>query len=145
MLSLGPTGRFGLRWIREAPRRSLPLEKGEIHMALSQFTKELVGAILGPYCERRIPPEVRDEVKLGFKFRGNSVTLFEQRHPYHSPTKWVEIVVAQFRYDQSTGLWSLYCADRNSRWHEYYEFEPCANFEELVQEVDEDPTYIFWG
>lgn len=42
-------------------------------------------------------------------------------------------------------MWTLYYADRNSKWHLYYEIEPSADFDDLLREVDEDPTGIFWG
>jgi hypothetical protein len=32
--------------------------------------------------------------------------------------------VAQLRFDQDSGEWTLYCRDRNERWFEYYDFEP---------------------
>jgi len=42
-------------------------------------------------------------------------------------------------------MWRLYWADRNSRWHEYVEAGPTYELEDLLREVDEDPTGIFWG
>ncbi len=114
-------------------------------MALPALTKRLVEKRLDKYCKDRMPPQIRDKVRLGYKFRGNSVTLFEQRPAFTDPDKWVDIVVAQFRFDPSNGEWTLYCADRNSRWHVYYDLEPNTDFEVLLQEVDEDPTGIFWG
>jgi hypothetical protein len=41
-------------------------------------------------------------------------------------------------------MWTLYYADRNSKWHRY-DIEPSADFDDLLREVDEDPTAIFWG
>jgi hypothetical protein len=73
------------------------------------------------------------------------VTLIENRPALMKPGTWVEIVVAQFRYDPDSKLWRLYCADRNSRWHEYWDTDPTSDFQSLLREVDEDPTCIFWG
>ena len=42
-------------------------------------------------------------------------------------------------------IWTLYCTDRNSRWHLYWEYKPAKNLDELLEEIDEDPTGIFWG
>lgn len=85
-------------------------------------------------------------MKLSYKFRGNSVTIFENRPPWwEGMTEWTSLPVAQMRYDEKTGKWMLYCADRNSRWHEYWDIEPTKNIEILLKESDEDPTGIFKG
>jgi len=114
-------------------------------MALPEFTKQLVESKLSSYCERRVPPHIRDRVKLAFKIRGKSVTLFEQRPVYWEKSKWIDIPVAQFRFNPSRSLWTLYCADRNSKWHEYLLTEPTRDFDVLLIEVEKDPTGIFWG
>jgi hypothetical protein len=41
--------------------------------------------------------------------------------------------------------WALYCADRNGRWHNYPDTKPTRQIDELLTEVDADPTGIFWG
>ncbi len=50
----------------------------------------------------------------------------------------------QFRLDPSGG-WTLWLVDRNNRWHEYTDVRPGAGFEELLAEVETDPTAVFWG
>jgi len=53
--------------------------------------------------------------------------------------------VAQFRFRPEDSNWLLYWADRNSRWHAYGDLEPSIDLDELLGEVDRDPTGIFWG
>ncbi len=115
------------------------------YMAIPELTKRRVKKTLDAYCRAKVPPQVRKEVRVGFKCRGNSVTLFEARPAFGKPNIWVQIVVAQFRYSPTSREWTLYCADRNSKWHLYHEVEASKNFEDLLREVDEDPTGIFWG
>jgi hypothetical protein len=55
------------------------------------------------------------------------------------------MAVAQMRYDQNTGEWTLYCADRNDRWHEYFDLLPTKDIGRILKEIDEDSTGIFWG
>jgi hypothetical protein len=55
------------------------------------------------------------------------------------------MAIAQFRFDPSTGQWTLYCADRNSKWHKYLDVEPTSRFDTLLEEVNKDPTGIFFG
>lgn len=104
-----------------------------------------VTEILSAYCATRCPAKFKDKARLGFRFRGNSVTLFEERPAFRAPETWVDTVVGQFRFDQKSKLWTLYAADRNSRWFKYWDLDPCKDFADLLAEVEADPTGIFWG
>ena len=84
-------------------------------MALPEVVRARVEKRLREYCENKVPPEMRDKLRLGFKVRGNSVTLFEERPSFFNPSEWIDIVVAQFRYDLKKKEWKLYWPDRNSR------------------------------
>ena len=114
-------------------------------MAIPVLLKKRIELRLANYCEARIPQHVRDLLRLAFRFRGNSVTLFEERPAFADPSRWVDIVVAQFRYDPATSQWQLHWADRNSRWHVYWDLDPSPDFDVLLKEVDDDPMGIFWG
>jgi hypothetical protein len=115
-------------------------------MSLTQLIKSLVIKKFDEYCKKRVPERAQDQVRLSYKFRGNSVTIFENRPPWNKEIKeWTSVPVAQIRYDEKTGKWTLYCADRNDKWHEYYDIEPTKEIDKLLKEIDEDPTGIFWG
>ena len=114
-------------------------------MPLPTLTRQLVEKRLGAFCARKIPPYGRDQVRLGYKVRGNNVTLFEERPIFPKPGEWMDIPIAQFRFSAESGKWTLYCADRNSRWHEYCDLKSNADLDILLKEVDDDPTCIFWG
>jgi len=114
-------------------------------MPLSEFTKKLIETKITGYCEHKIPMHARDKVKLIFSIRGNNVTLFETRPYFHNPSIWTENPIAQFRYDNKSSKWTLYYADRNSRWHPYTGAKSSHNIDDLLKEVDRDPTGIFWG
>ena len=114
-------------------------------MGLPKKVKQNVEIKLTEYCENKFPPEYRDKAKVGFKIKGDNVTLFEERPSFMNPAKWTKSEVAQFRYDKRNDEWTLYCLDRNSIWHEYTEVVPTPVLDELLREVDEDPYGIFWG
>ena len=114
-------------------------------MALSEFTRKLVETKLTEYFLNKIPSEVRDQIKLVFKIRGNNVTLIETRPYYNDPSLWTENPIAQIRYDDRSKKWVLYYADRNSRWHLYPGIKAKANFDDLLKEIDRDPIHIIWG
>jgi hypothetical protein len=121
------------------------VESGDTKMALPSLTRTLIEKKLKKYCDQRIPAHVKSSIRLIFKIRGNSVTLIEERPLFTDPSTWVGLAVAQFRFNRKTSKWTLYCADRNSRWHEYLESEPDEKIGTLLRHVDEDVTGIFWG
>jgi Protein of unknown function (DUF3024) len=56
--------------------------------------------------------------------------------------------IAQLRYippHLPGGRWRLYWPDRNRRWHLMDDVAPAATPEPLLDELDADPTGIFWG
>jgi hypothetical protein len=114
-------------------------------MSLPEFTKQLIESKLSSYCEQRVPPHALDQVELTYKIRGNFVTLIERRRSLQDRSAWVEIPISQFRYNPNKSTWTLYCADRNSKWHEYLPLRPSKNFNNLLSEVEKDATHIFWG
>jgi len=114
-------------------------------VAFSKVERRAIEDLLTGYCERRVPLHARDKIRMLFRIKGESVTLLESRPSFVKPEEWIETVVAQFRRDQDTGEWTLYCADRNSKWHLYEQLKPKRTLRPLLAEVDRDPTGIFWG
>jgi Protein of unknown function (DUF3024) len=97
------------------------------------------------FCDRRVPQRLRDKIRIEADVRGKSVTILECRPPWHpNLTDWSRSRVAQLRYDPTDRCWTLYWADRNSRWHLYDLIDP-GSLDELLGEIDQDPTCIFWG
>jgi hypothetical protein len=106
---------------------------------------ELDLARIRAYCDRRVPARARNEARVEASVRGKSVTIFDCRPPWHpSLTEWSRVPIAQLRYVPDAEHWTLYWADRNSRWHRYDLVDP-GPVSTLLAEIDEDPTSIFWG
>ena len=101
--------------------------------------------VLDEYCQSAVPEHAQDKLRLGYLSRGMAITFFEMRPHFRRPEKWISINVARFRYNKTTQEWTLYCRDRNSKWHLYDEIEPSADFSVMLQEMLDDPTGIFWG
>ncbi|CAG0930419.1 hypothetical protein PLCT1_01373 [Planctomycetaceae bacterium] len=114
-------------------------------MSLSDTVKHQVDAALRAFCEKRIPPHARHQVRLSYDFQENRVTLYEDRTVLSDPKRWTHMPIARFRHAAKTGEWTLFCADRNDRWHRYQGCEPTRRFEALLEEVSRDPTGIFFG
>jgi Protein of unknown function (DUF3024) len=97
------------------------------------------------YCRSRVPAGLRSHVRVEADVRGLSVTIFDCRPPMHpSLTEWSKVRVAQLRYNASSHRWSLYWPDRNGRWHRYDDL-PAGFIDYAINEIEQDPTGIFWG
>jgi hypothetical protein len=68
---------------------------GLASVAFSKVEQRSIEGLLTAYCERRVPPQVRDQVRVLFRIRGESVTLLESRPSFVDRSDWIEHVVAQ--------------------------------------------------
>ena len=114
-------------------------------MALTEVQKAQVHKQLTAYCAKRVPAAVRSKVRVGYRIEGNTVILYEERPAFRPPHDWQEMVVAKFTYVGTRRDWRLYCQHRDLRWHTYEALPAASSFAELLDEVDADPTGIFWG
>ena len=98
------------------------------------------------FCEARTPPELRDRMRLEVDVRGNTATISDCRPVWDGAAlEWTRLPIAQLRYDPSAEQWTLYWADSNDRWHRYDDLEPTDDLDEVLAEIDDDPTSIFFG
>lgn len=99
------------------------------------------------YAESRIPVRLHNELRVDVTVRGNSVTVVELRPPWDDPDgpDWTSFPIAQLRWDPKWKTWSLRWRDRNLRWHPYSRTQPTPDVTLLLDEIERDPTCIFWG
>jgi hypothetical protein len=114
-------------------------------LALTEVQKAQVDKLLTAYCAKRVPPAVQSKVRVGYRIEGNAVILYEERPAFRPPHDWQEMVVAKFTYVGTQREWRLYCQHRDLRWHTYQALPAASSFAKLLDEVDADPTGIFWG
>lgn len=114
-------------------------------MALSELQKAQVDRLLSAYCAKRVPPAGQSKVRVGYRIEGNAAVLYEERPAFHPPHDWRQMVVAKFTYVGTQREWRLYCQHRDLRWHAYQALPVARNIAKLLDEVDADPTGIFWG
>ncbi|WP_340009006.1 DUF3024 domain-containing protein [Paenibacillus sp. FSL K6-0276] len=109
---------------------------------LDSFTKKRIEKILSTYIEAKVPKHISNQIKLNYKFKGNSVTLNEERPAFMSD-KWVEMPIAQFRFEEHK--WKIYWRDSKKKWHFVDDFAPQDDFEKQLEIVDNDSRGMFWG
>jgi len=99
------------------------------------------------WCRARVPEHVRDQVRVEADVAARHLTIVECRPPWREDVgpEWTRFPIARLRYTKATRQWSLYWRDRNLRFHEYDRVPPMGSVEDLLAEVDRDPTAIFWG
>jgi Protein of unknown function (DUF3024) len=104
-------------------------------------------ASIRSYCEQRVPPHALHQVRIEAIVDGNTVTIAERRAPWRPDfgPEWTTGPVARLRYVHKYRHWTLLWRDRNQRWHHYDLVEPTADVTVLLDEIEKDPTCIFWG
>ncbi len=99
------------------------------------------------YCDAQTPDDMRDQIRIEFRTRGHTVTIVECRPPWSGAEDagWTELEAARMKYDESTRGWTLYWFDSNSKAHLYDRVKSNVPLMKLLDEIESDPTNIFWG
>lgn len=114
-------------------------------MQISEVERRRAEKLITEYCEQRVPVYARHQVQMLYKRRGDLSTLFEQRPYWLDESQNVDTDIARISYDDKNREWRLQYRDRNERWQPYAPLMSAPSVEELLAEIDEDRTGIFWG
>ena len=113
--------------------------------ALTDLEKRRIEKHVGTFCENRVPPHARNQVKLFFIIENNNVIITESRPYFKNPEQWSEMPIAKLSYDNDSLKWSLFCSGAKSGWNIYPEFIPTKDLMRIINELEEDPNHLFWG
>jgi hypothetical protein len=99
------------------------------------------------WADRLLPEHARDRVRFEVDVTDRAVTILECRPPWRPEygPDWTRFPIARLRYTKSRNRWSRYWRDRNLKFHEYELADPTPDIQDLLDEIDRDPTSIFWG
>lgn len=108
---------------------------------------ELDVARVRRWCAQRVPAHLRNEVRVECDVTPRHLTIVECRPPWRNEMGGARtrFPIARLRYTKATRLWSLCWHDRHLRCHLYDRLAPSPRIDELLHEIDRDPTAIFWG
>lgn len=99
------------------------------------------------WADARGPERARDRVRIELDVTDRTITILECRPPWRPDMgdEWSRFPIARLRYTKARDEWSLYWRDRNLKFHPYDLAEPSPDLQDLLDEIDADPTAIFWG
>jgi hypothetical protein len=94
-----------------------------------------------------LPERAQGLIRYELDVTDRTVTILECRPPWRPDfgPEWTRFPVARLRYTKTRGEWSLYWRDRNLKFHGYDLAPPTPHVEDLIAEIERDPTSIFWG
>jgi hypothetical protein len=99
----------------------------------------------------RIPAGSRQFVRIEAEVEADGaradVTIVERRAPWDVDLvgpEWSRKPIARLRYD-GEHEWTLWWADRSSRFRLYDRVAPSVRLPELLEEVENDTLTVFWG
>ncbi len=98
------------------------------------------------WCAARVPGHARHQVRVECDVAARHLTIVERRAPWREDLgpEWTAFPIARLRYTAADRSWTLYWRDRN-RFRTYEPLAPSRRVEDLLLEVDDDATGIFWG
>lgn len=108
---------------------------------------ELDVARVRRWSAERVPEHALHQVRVEYQVAPRHLTIVERRAPWREDLgpEWTIFPIARLRYTAKDNTWTLYWRDRNLRFHLYDLSEPSNHVEDLLAEIDRDPTCIFWG
>ena len=108
---------------------------------------ELDVARVQRWCAARVPEHALHQVRVECQIAPRHLTIVERRAPWREEfgPEWTSFPIARLRYTAADKSWTLYWRDRNLRFHLYDLLEPSHQIDDLLTELDRDPTCIFWG
>ena len=89
-------------------------------MAISEFEIKRSERELKKFLEkRRSPVHIRNEVDIGYRNDGQSITIFEIRPNWRDLKSIFELPVAKTIYVKSKKVWKVFWQRADLKWHSY--------------------------
>lgn len=98
------------------------------------------------WCAARVPSEAAHQVRVVGLVDGPRVVITEERPPWdrEATAPWETYPLARLTYVATTRHWKLEVSAEGDRFRKYAR-RPSGALEGLLEEIDADPTFVFWG
>ncbi|MEI6363529.1 MAG: DUF3024 domain-containing protein [Actinomycetes bacterium] len=98
------------------------------------------------WCASRVTGEASKQVRVVGVVEGRRVVIAEERPPWNGDdgAPWESYPLARLTYVTTSRSWRLEVSADGDRFRKYPEL-PSGSLDEVLGEIDEDPTFAFWG
>ena len=107
--------------------------------------KQNIKGVVGGFCQERSLCCQSIQPKVIYRIRGYDVTLFHVTPSLVKNHKRVEIPFAKLRFDPKNSEWTLFFLQDKGQWVQYPDLLHLCNLEAVVDEIRDDPLYLFSG
>ena len=114
-------------------------------MPIPPIQKQLAIKQIEKYCKNMVPAHVQHQVISKYELEKNTITLIESRPKWDDESIWIDIPIAKMKYEIKSMTWKLYCVLGNGKWISYDGLAPQKDMQKCIDEIEADPTCIFWG
>ncbi|MFZ5494327.1 MAG: DUF3024 domain-containing protein [Verrucomicrobiota bacterium] len=97
------------------------------------------------WSKRRPPLHIRDKMREGQRFAGQSIELFFVRPVWDDPTHHTEEPIAKLTFVRSSGTWRIFWQRADLKWHRYPPHPEAVSLAEALAVVDQDANGCFFG
>ncbi|MGH3982521.1 MAG: DUF3024 domain-containing protein [Pseudonocardiaceae bacterium] len=93
------------------------------------------------------PRGARHQVQVDCDLAPRHLTIVERRAPWREDhgSEWTRLPIARLRYTKASKTWTLYWRGCNLRFHAYHRIGPSTSINDLLAEIDRDPTGVPGG
>lgn len=97
------------------------------------------------WSKRRPPLHIRDQIREGQRFAGQSIELFFVRPVWDDPTRHTEESIAKITFVRSSGTWRLFWMRADLKWHRYPLCPETGSLADALRIIHEDANACFFG
>jgi hypothetical protein len=98
------------------------------------------------WCASHVTGQAAKEVRVVGTVDGRHVVIAEERPPWQGAdgAPWESCPLARLTYVTASRSWKLEVSAEGDRFRKYPPM-PSGALEDLLAEIDADPTFVFWG
>lgn len=97
------------------------------------------------WSRHRPPLSLREKIREGQRFTGQSIELFFVRPVFNDPTLHTEDKIAKLTYVRSSGRWRLFWQRADLKWHRYPPHPDARDLAAALRIIGEDANACFFG